>query len=190
MPLSGYTSTMPNELLENPALIYIGSTPLGATKGGISWDPEMKMGDIKFDGSRGPVKGLQRIESRGGKVSGSLLQIASLAQTLNLEPGGVTATSTATGITSTLTPKGAGILFTTGDYLVDFRAMWETGQGPGHYFSIYIPVAYCMKYSIKGGAIDEAEVPFDFQDVLDMSVGGAKITDPAWHYEYRTGLPA
>lgn len=189
MPLSGYTATMPNEILLNPALISIGSVLLGVTKGGVTWDPEMTTSDIAFDGQRGMVKGLTRISKRGGKLSGTLLQIASAVQVQKLELGATTATSTVTGVSSVITPKDAGTLFVTGDYVTDLRAVWETGQGTGHYFAIHIPCAICLKYGIKGADNGEADVTFEFAAVLDMTVSGTQITDPSYVYEMRTALP-
>ncbi len=187
-PLSGYTSTFPQEVLLNPAIVTIGTALLGVTKGGVSWDPEMTTAEIAFDGMRSKIKGLERISKRGGKLSGMLLQIASAAQVQKLELGATTATSTITGVTSVITPKDAGVLFVSGDYLADVRATWETGQGSGHYFSIHMPTAVCLKYSIKGGDNGEADVSFEFAAVLDMAVA-ADITAPPYNYEIRTTLP-
>lgn len=189
MPLSGYASTLPQNVLLNPAIVTIGTALLGVTKGGVSWDPEMTTAEIAFDGMRSKVKGLERISKRGGKLTGTMLEIASAAQIEKLELGSTTATSTVTGITSVITPKDAGVLFSTGDYLADVRATWETGQGPGHYVSIYIPCALCLKYGIKGADNGEADVSFEFAAVLDMSVSGAQITDAPYFYELRTTLP-
>ncbi len=188
MPLSGYTTALPAEVLLNPAIIRIGSTALGVTKGGVSWDPEMEVASIAFDGKRSKhIKGLERVSMRGGKLSGTLIQLATAAQIKNIDLGATTATG-GTGVTSIITPKDAGILFATGDYLTDVRAIWEIGN-TGTYFSIYMACAVCLKYAIKGGDAGEGDVSFEFDAVLDMP-GGAGVGDSAYVYELRSALPA
>jgi hypothetical protein len=188
-PLSGYGTALPNEILLNPALIQIGSTVIGVTKGGVSWDPQITFGDVAFDGERSRIKGLTRKTKHGGKLTGNLLQIGTAAQTLRLEAGAASATSTVTGITSVVTPLGAGVLLTSGAYVTDLRAIWETGQGSGHYYAIHMPVALCVKYGIKGGDNGEADVSFEFDAVLDMAATGSTITDAPYNIEIRTALP-
>jgi hypothetical protein len=186
--LSGYTSTLPDEVLLNPALVRIGSANIGVTRGGPSWDGETEISSIAFDGKRSKyVRGTERISMRGGKLSGTILQIASAPQLQTFEPGASTATG-GTGVTTIITPKGAGILFEDGDYIEDVRAIWALKAG--NFFAIYMPVALSIGgVKVKGGDNGEGEIDFEFAAVLDMEADGALITDPGYRYELRTALP-
>lgn len=187
MPLSGYSSTLPSEVLLNPAIVYVGTTVWGATRGGVSWDPAIEHAEIAFDGQHSTVKGLTRISKYAPKLTFTIIQLGTAAEILRLHPGATTATSTDTKITTVITPKDAGVLFATGDYLTDVRAVWELGAGTS-YFAIYIPVAYVSKPSITGAADGEGEIPIELSACLDMTAGS--IGDAPFKYEIRSALPA
>ena len=187
MGLSGYTDTLPAEVLLNPAIVMIGTAKLGVTRGGVSWDPETEISSIAFDGKRSNfVRGTERVTKRGGKMTGTILQIATAAQIQKLEPGATTATG-GTGVTTIITPKDAGLLFDDANYLVDVRAIWALKGGT--YFAIYLPVALCPKYDIKGADNNEAEISFEFDAVLDPADGDSLGKSP-FLYELRSALPA
>lgn len=185
MPLSGYTSNLPNELLNNPALVKVGSAVLGVTKGGVNWDPEATIEEIVFDGLRVKGKGLSRIQKYGGKLSFTLLQLATAAELQQILPGATTATG-GTGISSVITPKSAGILFASGDYLTDLRAIWELSTG-NTYIALHLACAYCDKWTIKGGDVGEAEIAAEFTCAVDLSTGTTH--DAPYNIELRSALP-
>lgn len=187
MALSGYTSTLPNEVLLNPALIYVGTTVWGVTRGGVSWDPGVEVAEVEFDGKHTEIKGLARKNKFASKLTFTVLQLGTAAEIQRIEPGATTATSTVTGITSVITPKDAGNLFAAGDYLTDVRAVWELGEG-SKYIAIYLPVARVSKGTITGAADGEGEIPVELTAVLDMTSGA--ISRAPYKYELRTALPA
>lgn len=184
MALNGYSTTVPDEILLNPAVLYVGTTVWGVTRGGVQWDPGITHRDVPFDGKRSPVKGLVGIETYAPKMTFTVLQLGTAAEVQRLHPGATTATSTDTKITTVITPKDAGDLFADGDYLTDVRAIWELGDGT--YFAIYLPSAYCSKPAINGADTGEGEIPVELSAVSASTA----VTAAPFKYELRSALPA
>lgn len=184
-PFSGYNDNLPDELLNNPAIVMVGNTLIGVTKGGVSWDPEATIEQVVFDGLRVPAKGLSRIQKYGGKLAFTLLQMATALELQQIMPGATTATG-GTGVTQIITPKSAGALFIAGDYLTDLRAIWELSTGTS-FLALYLPCAYCGKWSIKGADVGEAEIAAEFACAVDLTSGTPH--DAPFKIERRSALP-
>ena len=126
-----------------------------------------------------------RQETFAPKMTFTLLQLGTAAEVQRLHPGAGTATSTDTNITTIITPKDAGVLFATADYLADVRAIWELGDGS--YFAIHLPKAYCSKRAVNGADSGEGEIPLELSGVL---ASAGTMGDAPFSYELRSGLPA
>ena len=182
MTLVAPLTTLAAELLENPALIYVGTACMGGTRDGVQWDPGTTYADIAIDGMRNPVQGFTRIVGYQAKLTFNLVQLGTAAQILQTEPGASTATG-GTGVTSIVSMKDAGSLLATADYLVDVRAIW--GHSDGKFTAIYMPLAYVSKRGINGGADGEATIPIEIMGCNTV----ANVNKAPYKYELRSALP-
>lgn len=192
MPLNAYTANLPKDVLLNPGVLYIGSTPLGVTRGGAEFDPGHEFENADFDGKQAPIKGLDRKYYGEAKLSGVILEIGEASsgnQAAKLEPGVGSASAGSPNVT-TLTPPVGGTFISSG-YQTDVRLIFDRGEGAGtkRYFAIYFPTALCTKYGpIRGGETrKEAEIPFEFVARKDMASG--TVGDAPYKLEYREALP-
>lgn len=104
------------------------------------------------------------------------------ASTLGTPPAG------GSGSTTTYTPKSSGALLAIGEYVPDFRVLWERGfDGSGLYFAVYMPYALCGKYGIEGQDAKEAMIPVEFLGRINPAT--QVLTAPAYVLEYRNSLP-
>lgn len=164
--LSGYSSALPDDVLFGTGVLFKGTTPISASRGGLNFDPGNVMKQVTYDGQTSPVKGLDRKVYMEPKITGSLLQFAN-AEMDKYEPGATIEVAHA----KKGTPKGANLLFATGDYVADLRLYFERGKNGG-LICIYFPYALCVKYSLKGQDKDEALVEVEFQARRDASAIG------------------
>lgn len=191
MPLSGYLTTLPSDLLLSPAIIRVGSANLGVTKGPPRWEPGWSLEHFDFDGRHAIIKGLSRKFYGEARLSFTLLDVGEAAtgnQIAKLEAGSTAATAGAPSVT-TITPKAAGALYAAGDYLTDVRAIWERSIGTGTklYFTILLSAAIVLPYTVADVAKDVATTEWMIAGVKDMATG--TISDAPYKYEYREALP-
>ena len=172
MPNSAYTANLPADIIKDSGVLYInGTTPFGASNGGLSFDPGVDRRNVDFDSKRSDVMGLDRTIGFAPKISGSLKKFGT-ADVAVFEPASTSAVNA--GVT-TITPKKAGVLLVSGDYLTNVRLVFE--RGSGGYVWVKFPKALCTKYDVKGKDKDEADVSIEIQARLDLS--GALTTDDA-----------
>jgi len=187
--LTGYLSTLPTDcLLSAGVLFYTRSgvtTRVGVTDGAPDFDPGVEEGEIMFD-NRAPsrLKGLSRRVGFAPVFKGVLKElgpVASGGQIALLEPGVSEATVSGT---TTETTKAAGQVFAAGDYIVDFR--WVFERASGGYAAIYAPLAIVRKWTHKGVDKKEAQISFEIEAIGDPvnDLGTAPYA-----IEIRTGLP-
>lgn len=183
MPLNGYDGTLPADALLDSGVLYVGSTPVGVSRGGLSFDPGRQLRNIPFDGKRSDVKGLDRVTGWASKISGTLLEFAG-TDIQRLEPG---ATSAVVGGTTTYTPKGAGALYAAGDYLTDVRLIFE--RSGGGYAAVYFPSGFVDKWGpLKGTDNAEAELQIEITARAVVAVA-ADVPKCPYLIELRTALP-
>lgn len=125
-PLTGYTSSLPSDVLLDSGVLYVGpagsSVVFGAFAGGLKFDPGVTYRAADFDGKRSPVKGLDRVTMRMPKITGTVIQL-STTNVGQIEPGAATAVTGAWTASTSYAPKSAGQLLASGDYLSDVRAI-------------------------------------------------------------------
>jgi hypothetical protein len=193
MPLEPYLSTTPSDFLGSPAIIRIGSTNKGVTRGGVKWDPGWEVEHIQFDGMHAPVLGMQRKFYGIAKLSFTLLDLglAATGNQIAMVEAASSAASAGSPNVTTITPEDGGTLYDSDNVLTLLRAIWDRGAGAGinRYFCVVFPKAYVMKWAINdsGNVRDVATVDVEVCALKDMSSG--TLNDAPYYFEYREALP-
>lgn len=188
-PLTGYTSTLPSDILLDSGVLYVGATVFGAFAGGLKFDPGVTYRNVDFDGKRSPVRLLDRVTMRMPKITGTCIQLAT-ANVAQIEPGATTtATGAWTGATS-YEAKSAGQLLVSGDYLSNVRCIWQRGgatSAAGSYVQVRFPSALCTKYDITGQDGAEVAIAIELEARLDPTLSGfSNIGAAPFRIEYLT----
>lgn len=180
VPLTGYTSSLPSDVLLDSGVLYVGLTPstvFGAFAGGLKFDPGVTYRNADFDGKRSPVKGLDRVTMRMPKISGTCIQLAT-SNVAQIEPGAATQVGAANGAWTAATsyaPKTAGQLLAAGDYLSEVRLVFARGgatPSAGSYVQVRFPVGLCTKYDITGQDGAEVAIAIEIEARLDPTLSG------------------
>jgi hypothetical protein len=191
-PLTGYTSTLPSDVLLDSGVLYAGTTVFGAFAGGLKFDPGFTYRNVDFDGKRSPVKAIDRRMMQVPKLTGTVIQL-STTNVGQIEAGatvatGVTAVTAAggwTGASSSYTPKRAAGLLAAGDYLSDIRAIWL--RGAGTFVQVYFKSALCTKYDITSQDGAEVAIAIEIEARLDFGATGyTNVGDAPYRIEYLT----
>lgn len=191
--LNGYLSTSPSDLLSSPAIIRVGSTNLGLTRGGVKFENGWNIETLSFDGMQAPIKGLQRKFYGEAKMTFTLMDIGLAAtgnQIAKLEANSAAATAGGAGVSvTTITPEDGGTVYASANYLSNVRAIWDrtAGSGINRYFTILFATAYVVKWSVNDSARDIATVDVELCAVKDMASG--TTNDAPYVIEYREALP-
>lgn len=189
-PLTGYTATLPTDVLLDSGVLYAGTTVFGAFAGGLKFDPGITYRNVEFDGKRSPVKGIDRKMMQMPKLTGTVIQL-STTNVGQLEPGatsatGVTAVTAAggwTGASQSFTPKRAANLLAAGDYLSDIRAIWLRGSGT--FVQVYFRSALCTKYDITSQDGSEIAIAIELEARLAFGeTGYTNVGDAPYRIEY------
>lgn len=190
-PLTGYTSSLPADILLDSGVLYVGATVFGAFQGGLKFDPGVTYRNAEFDGKRSPVKLLDRVTMRMPKISGTVIQL-STANVAQIEPGATTATTGAWTASTSYAPKAAGALLVTGDYLSDVRLIYQRGGATasvGSYVQVRFPSALCTKYDMTGGEGAEVAIAIEIEARLDPTLSGfSNIGSAPFRIEYLTSV--
>jgi hypothetical protein len=184
LPIASWNGALPNDLLLDSGVLYIGANVFAAQDGALKYDRGISMRQTAFDGQRSPIVGLDRTTELKPKLTGTIIQFPS-ATLQSLSPGMVAVTFTGgpTGATQ-LQPKTPGVLYAAGDYLANVRAVWQRGDGT--FFQIRFPKSLCVKWDVAGVEKAEAKINFEIDARLDMAAAGVSIYTPPMIYEYFT----
>ena len=150
-PESGYTTTMPTDVLLDTGVLMLAAVVVGVSRGGLTFDPGIELRNVPYDGKKAPVVGLDRITSRAPRISGTLLE-ASGADFINYEPGAATPDVT-------LAKQGA--LLAAGVYLTTLALLFH--RGGGGTVVVTFAKALCVKYDVVGQVDGEAEIACEFE---------------------------
>ena len=143
-------------VLLDPALLYVGGTLLGYTRGGLTFAPNPKYDTFDFDGSAMAVAGQDQLVDLDPTLSGAIITVTA-DQLAVLEPGSTTST---TGTLTTLTPRAAHATIASGSLLTDVRAVWR--RATGGYLQVRFPLALCTQYRITGKDKNEPVLEVEF----------------------------
>lgn len=190
--LTGYSPNLPNDVLLDSGVLYIGSSAIGATRGGLEFSPDFEIQNVPFDGKQAAIKGLDRkFFGEDSKISGTLIEFGDSStgsQLAKLEPGGTSASAGSPNVT-TYTPNPASEFLASGDYQTNVRLIFERGvlSGTKKYAAVLFAVALVKTWSLKGENKGEATIGFEICARKDMSSG--TIADAPYVIEHREALP-
>lgn len=194
--LTGHTANLPNDTMLDSGVFYVGSNPIGVSRGGFKFDPGWDVVNSEFDGKHAPILGLDRKFYGESVISGTLIEFGPAThgnQIAKMEAG---IAGVDTGVTpntlTTLTPAVGGVPYPAGSYLNDVRLVFEraiaTGAGVKKYVAIYYPKAIVRKWGpIAGANKDHPTIEFEVAARKDMSAG--TTADAPYKIELREALP-
>lgn len=194
---SGFTDTLPDDVLIDTGVLYVGNsngigiTPIGVTRGGLTFSPEKEMRNIEFDGKRGDIEQLDRITRHGGRISGTFIQLGA-TQIPRFEAGVTTdssapfATGTPANVTTQHQPKAASTLLAAGDYITNLRLVYARRNGD--YVQVRFPKALCETYEWVGEDNSEAEIAAEFVARLPLTVADTNTDAPLYYIEELSAL--
>lgn len=181
--ITGYSTDLPDDILLDTGVLFVGSTPVGASRGGLSFEPGRETTNVEFDGKRSDIKGLDRVSRWNSMISGTFIEFDE-TDIARLEPG---STSAAVGGVTTITPKVAGTLFASGDYLTNVRLVYQRGNGA--YAAVLFASAFAKKWGpMRGQDKGEAEIPVELHARLVVAANGDVPKCP-YVVELRDALP-
>ena len=181
-PLTGFTSSLPTDVVLDSGVLYVNTTVFGATKGGLQFDPANTYRNIEFDGKRSAVKLLDRKMMSAPKLSGTVLELAT-GNVARLEPGASVAATGAWSGSTSYAPKRAAGLLVAGDYVNEIRAIWL--RGGGGFVQVRFPSALITKYDITSQDGEEASIAIEIEARLDTAVSGfTNVGDVPFRLEY------
>lgn len=157
MAFPGYAA--PTGFVVDAAVLLHGSTPMGATKGGLTWNPGKEIRHVEFDGLSTEIAGLHRILAYKPTISGNMKDL-SAAAIGRYEPGSTSDGSS----TNTYTMKPAKEFYASGDYLQDVT--FKGNRSDGKAFVIKLAWAIVREYNITTPDRNEADVAITLEGVL------------------------
>lgn len=185
-PLNLWTGNLPGVVLMEGGVILIGASVFSAQEGGLKFVAGSTKRHVAFDGMRSEVVGLHRTVEFKPVISGTILELPSTAFA-DLEPGATAVTITGGPTSATqMQPKTAGVLYASGDYLANVKAVWQRGDGT--IFQLRFPKAHCIKWDLAGKDKEEGKFSIELQADLDMSVSGNTLSTPPYVLEYAAAL--
>lgn len=162
MAFPGYTA--PSAFVLDAGIIRVGSTVVGATRGGMQFEEGKEMRHVEFDGKTTDIAGLHRITAYNTTMSGDFLDCSDAAIGRYF-PG-----STSDGSTDNLwTMKAARDLFVTGDYLTNLQWVGQSSISGTETMVITFPRAFVEQASFRTNDKDEGIWSVTFKAVLDVN---------------------
>jgi len=160
MAFPGYVA--PTNLMIDAGVLYVGASPLGmgATRGGIKFDPGAEMRNVPFDGKTTDIAGLDRVTAYNAKFTGKMIDLSG-PSLQRLNPG---STSSDSGSEHIITPIDATVMLAAGDYLTDVK--WIGRAQTGGTVEVLFAHAIVEKFSVSGTDKAEAEVDISIKAVL------------------------
>lgn len=162
MSFPGYSA--PAAFVIDAGVLLVGSTPIGATRGGVAFDPGISYRHVEFDGKTTDIAGLHRITEYAPTLSGDLLDLTDAAIGRYF-PG-----SSSDGSSNNLfTMKAARAFLVTGDYLTNVKFVGSQSDGAAETIVITFARALVEKATFKTNDKDEALVSVTLRAVLDVN---------------------
>src|SRR5690242_1029032 len=175
MPVTELTTwpgaTKPADVALDAGVLYVGDTPvaMGATRGGLTFDPGATTREYDFDGKMTPIAGTERVTDYKAVITGKVISMSStLLQQLN--PGSTKTTVAGPPSVDTVAPIKAGTPLdgTTGQptsgYLSNVCLIRRLASGKIE--QVIFPVARVTSYKISGTDKSEAEIDLTIQAYL------------------------
>lgn len=169
--LSGYSATLPTNVLLGSMVIYIdGVAAYGATQGEPTVNLAREFDNLEFDGKMLPIVGLDRKTSGVPSIEGTFIELTA-AKALDLEPGGASAAS---GGITTITPGLYGEFLVAANYKENVRAICRLGGASAGIVSFEFDWALLLVDSVVGDGMKNGAIKLRFearQDAAAASLG-------------------
>lgn len=146
MPGSFPGYVKPQQFAVDAGVIYVGTTPvgIGATEGGLTWDPGTEYQHPQFDGMSAEIADLHRVvDYSKNKLSGDILDLTGVNVGL-YQPGSTSDGSTGT---NTITPIDAFTFFASGNYLRNVT--WFVRRANNTTLGVFAAWALVKKWQLK-----------------------------------------
>ena len=176
MTFPGYVA--PTLALIDAGVMHVGPTPagMGATRGGLRFDPGRELRHIDFDGKRSDIAGLHRVTSYDPKLSGNMIEF-SQAAVGRYEPGHASAES---GSDMVFTPIAADQFLVAGDYLR--HVTWTGRLQDNKAARVKFDWALVRKYTMT--TTDKGEVAVEIEIVGVLAPGETNLSKCPYTIEY------
>lgn len=172
-PNSGFSATLPTDVLLDSGVLYIGdTTPFGVTVGGIQFDPGIQRENIDFDGKLADVIELDRTIGVKAKLSCKIIE-GSATRLEALEAGSTNATVTGPPSVTTITPLGMGELYASGAYVTNVMAAYR--RGGGGFAIVKFPKALITTWKIGPGSNKRAEIDIEIEARQDIAAANTGV---------------
>lgn len=182
-PITGFTSSLPDDVILDSAVLYIGGTVFGATQGGLNLELGKEIRNVEFDGKKSKVYLLDRTMMVNPVITGTVIELGP-TDVANIEPGASTVTS------GVYVGKRGGVQYVSGDYLSDVSCVWKRGAATGNqYVAVNFPKALVVNWSLGSQDGGEGQLAITLEARLDMTVSGASVGNMPYRTEFLTALP-
>jgi hypothetical protein len=152
-----------NDVLYDTAVLYVDiggtSTPIGASRGGLTFSPGREFRTIEYDGLTSPGIGTTRMVGTSPQITGTFIELSENMVGV-LEPG---VTDTFQAATKRFTPKSARLIFADADHVAYARLVYQRANG-GTYAYV-LPRAICTTYEHTGQDKNESGVAITLMGV-------------------------
>lgn len=160
MSFPGYAA--PQAFVVDAGVLMVGSNVIGATRGGLKFDPGITYRHVEFDGKTSDIEQLHRITEYNSTISGKMKDLTDAAISRYF-PG-----ATSDGSSNNLfTMKSARAFLGSGDYLSNVKLV--ASQSDGETIVVTFAKALVEKVSFTTQDKDEADVEISIRAVLASS---------------------
>ena len=162
-PAIASVANLPSDVLLGTGWLFDDNTFIGISRGGLTFEPAVEKRNIPYDGKMSDSEELDWDTFSGATITGTFVQFVSKVGIY--EPGSAS-TSPGGSVTTLITPKHSGILYTEGQYIRNLRLVFGRATG---YVQVRFFSALVSQYSIVGVDREEATIAatFSARSLLD-----------------------
>lgn len=157
-------STLPDDALLGTGYLFRANTFQGISRGGLRFEPSVEKRNIPFDGKMADIDQLDWDTFSGAIITGTFIQFT--GQLATYEPGSSSAAG-AGNVTTLITPKKSGLLYSASDSITNLRLVWPTKAGG--FVQVRFPKALCTQYTLAGQDRQEMEIQATFAARLSLA---------------------
>jgi hypothetical protein len=179
---SGYTATLPADVLLDTGIVYVGATLWGATVGGVKFTPTRELRSIPFDGARSSPVGLDRVVKYGATLSATFLEFGPTQ--IPFITAGAAPTGGPLPTPIVYMPSKAGALLVNSAYLTDVYLVFQRANGGAA--RIWFRRARVATYSLEGHENAEALVALEIDAHEAVGFGGTDTDDAPYIIQLST----
>lgn len=181
---TGFSAATLGATTYGAGVLMIGSTYLGVSKGGVTFDPGREIRQVEFDGLVSPIVGNDRVVGWRPTISGTFLE-ASDANLAKLEFGVALVGATQPKIITPL-PANTYLVKAT-HYVADARLIVDRGDGTmiAYHFPYGVVASYTYKTNDKG----EGEFSVTIEARLDPAGTPLALDVCPYRVETRSAVP-